>query len=70
MQMMQKSVPVMGGARVGLLAGGEGGETLGSSIRERNSGVRVRTNLKSWGLNCGKSNGRTTKAWGSFIEQT
>lgn len=62
MQMMQKSVPAVGDAREGLLAGREGDEIPGSPIRERNFGVRARPSLKSWGLSLGKSNGEPLKA--------
>jgi len=46
-QMMWESVPVVGVARAGLLAGGEGGKPLGSPIRVRKFGVRARPSVKS-----------------------
>lgn len=40
--MMWKSVPALGDAGVGLMAGGEWDETLGFPSREINFGIRAR----------------------------
>lgn len=52
---------------MGLVAGGEWDETLGSPVRQINIAIRAR--LKSWGLNHGKSSGGTTEAGVSLVLQ-